>query len=53
MKVSPADRVAVLSLAAFLFQTDRFMALAATPPAGACLYALDTLADRALLIAGA
>jgi hypothetical protein len=53
MKVSRAARIALLFLAAFLFQTDRFMALAATPPAGGCLYALDSSADRALLIAGA
>src|ERR1035441_9098249 len=53
MKVSRAARVAFLFLAAFLFQTDRFMALAATPPPGARLYALDPSAHRAMLIAGA
>jgi hypothetical protein len=52
MKVSPAARVAFLFLAAFLFQTDRFMALATTPPPGARLYVLGSSADRAFQIAG-
>jgi hypothetical protein len=52
MKVSRAARIALLLLAAFLFQTDKFMALAATPPPSACLCALDSSADRAFQIAG-
>ena len=39
MKVSRPARVAFLCLAAVPFQTDRFMASAATVPPGACPYA--------------
>ena len=53
MNVPRSTRIAFLFLAVFLFQTDRFMASAATVPPGACLYALDTTADRAFQIAGA
>src|ERR1035441_10211882 len=53
MKVSSSARIVFLLLATFLFQTDRFMALAAAPPPGACLYALDPTADRTFQIAGA
>ncbi|MGA2084000.1 MAG: DUF2341 domain-containing protein [Terracidiphilus sp.] len=53
MKVSRSTRIAFLFLSAFLFQTDRLMASAATVPPGACLYALDPTADRAFQIAGA
>jgi RHS repeat-associated protein len=53
MKVSRSARIVFFCLAVILFQTDRFMALAATPPPGACLYALDPTADRAFQIAGA
>jgi hypothetical protein len=53
MKVSRSARFALLFLAAFLFQTDKFMAFAATVPPSACLYALDPTADRAFQIAGA
>jgi len=51
MKVHRSTRIAFLCLAAFLFQTDRFMASAATVPPGACLYALDSTASRAFQIA--
>ena len=53
MNLSRSTRVAFFCLIAFLLQTDRFMALAATPPPDACLYALDSSADRAFQIAGA
>jgi RHS repeat-associated protein len=53
MKVSRPVRIAFLFLSAFLFQADKFMAVAATVPPGACLYALDPTADRAFQIAGA
>jgi RHS repeat-associated protein len=53
MKVSRSVCLVFLFLAAILFQTDRFMAHAATVPPGACLYALDPTADRAFQIAGA
>src|ERR1035441_4769809 len=52
MKLPRSIRIAFLCLAAFLFQTDRFMASAATVPPGACLYALDSTADRSFQIAG-
>jgi hypothetical protein len=51
MKVSRSARIAILFLSAFLFQSDRFVALAATMPPGACLYALDSSVDRASQIA--
>jgi len=53
MKLHRSTLIAILWLSAFLFQTDKFMASAATAPPGACLYALDTTADRAFQIAGA
>ena len=53
MNVPRSTRIAFLCLAVLLFQTDRFMASAATVPPGACLYALDSTADRAFQIAGA
>jgi hypothetical protein len=53
MKVFRSARIAFLFLAAFLFQTDKSMAVAATVPPGACLYALDSTASRAFQIAGA
>ena len=53
MKFHRSIRIAFLSLAALLFQADKFMAFAATAPQEACLYALDTKADRAFQIAGA
>jgi hypothetical protein len=53
MKLPRSIHIAFLCLAAFLFQTERFTASAATVPPGACLYALDSTADRAFQIAGA
>ena len=53
MKLHRTTLIASLCLSAFLFQTDKFMASAATAPPGACLYALDLTADRAFQIAGA
>ena len=52
MKLPRSIRIAFLCLAAFLFQTNSFMASAATVPTGACLYALDSTADRSFQIAG-
>jgi RHS repeat-associated protein len=53
MKVPRSVRIVFLFLAAFLFQTDKFLAFAATVPPGACFYALDSSASRAFQIAGA
>ena len=53
MKLHRSTLIAFLCLSAFLFQTDKFRASAATAPPGACLYALDPTADRAFQIAGA
>jgi hypothetical protein len=53
MKVFRSARIAFLFLAACLFLTDKFMAFAATVPPSACLYVLDSSADRAFQIAGA
>jgi hypothetical protein len=51
MKVSCFARFALLSLAAFIFQTVRFMAFAANLTPGARLCDLDSKADRAFQIA--
>jgi YD repeat-containing protein len=53
MNLSRSTRIAFFCLIAFLLQTDRFMASAATAPPGACLYALDSTASRSFQIAGA
>jgi len=53
MKVHRSTLIAFLCLSAFLFQTDKFMAFAATASPDACLYALDSSAANALNISGA
>ena len=53
MNVCTSARIALLCLAASLFPADKLIAATGTVPPGACLYALDSKADRAFQIAGA
>jgi len=53
MNVRTSGRIALLCLTALFFHTDKLIAATGTVPPGACLYALDSTADRAFQIAGA